>query len=232
MNAVDRLVLPLDVPTLADARPWLDKLAGDVGVFKVGLELFTAEGPQALAEVHSHGARSFLDLKLHDIPATMARATTAAVAQKAAYLTVHAAAGPTALRAVAEAARGSSTQVLAVTVLTSMSDDDLHATGVAGVLAEVVLQRAEMALDAGIDGFVCSPLECAALRGRLGRDVTLVVPGIRPSGSEVDDQTRNATPADAIRNGADLLVVGRPIRNAHDPVAAARAIVDEIARTT
>ena len=104
--------------------------------------------------MHSHGARSFLDLKLHDIPATMARATTAAVAQKAAYLTVHAAAGPTALRAVAEAARGSSTQVLAVTVLTSMSDYDLHATGVDSVLAEVVLQRAEMALDAGIDGVI------------------------------------------------------------------------------
>lgn len=229
MNAIDRLVLPLDVPTLADARPWLDRLAGDVGVFKVGLELFTAEGPKALAEVHSHGARSFLDLKLHDIPATMSRATAAAVAQNAAYLTVHAAAGPTALRAVAEVARDSSMQLLAVTVLTSMSDSELKQTGMSGSVADTVVQRVEMALDAGIDGFVCSALECETLRSRFGDGITLVVPGIRPAGSSGDDQTRRATPAEAIRSGADLLVVGRPIRNADDPVAAARAIVDEIA---
>lgn len=230
MDAIDRLVLPLDVPTLADARPWLDRLAGDVGVFKVGLELFTAEGPAALAEVHSHGARSFLDLKLHDIPATMSRATIAAVAQNAAYLTVHTAAGPTALREVAAAARGSSLQLLAVTVLTSMSDSDLQQTGVELSITDAVVRRVEMALETGIDGFVCSPLECAELRSRFGQDITLVVPGIRPAGSASDDQTRRATPTEAIAAGADLLVVGRPIRNASDPVAAARAIVHEIAQ--
>lgn len=230
MNPVDRLVLPLDVPSLSDAQRWVELMRGHVGVFKVGLELFTAVGPSALNAVHSAGARSFLDLKLHDIPATMARATQAAVAQGASYLTVHTAAGPTALAAVAEVARGTQTKLLGVSVLTSMSQSDLEKTQVQGSIADVVVERVVMAVDAGLDGFVCSPLECAVLRERFGTAITLVVPGIRPAGSAADDQTRRATPSEAVARGADLLVVGRPIRNADDPVAAAQAIVTEIAR--
>lgn len=204
-------------------------MRGHVGVFKVGLELFTAVGPSALDAVHSAGARSFLDLKLHDIPATMARATHAAVAQGTSYLTVHTAAGPTALAAVAEVARGTDTKLLGVSVLTSMSPSDLEKTQVQGSIADVVVKRVAMAVDAGLDGFVCSPLECAVLREHFGSAITLVVPGIRPADSAADDQTRRATPSEAVARGADLLVVGRPIRNADDPVAAAQAIVAEIA---
>ncbi len=223
----DRLILPLDVDSLAEAKLWGERLGDEVGLFKVGLQLYTAHGPEA---VRSFGAeRVFLDLKLHDIPATMAKATAVAASQNVALLTVHASAGPDALREVAKAAKGSNTRILAVTVLTSMSEGNLDAVGLAGPIQDAALRLADVALNAGIDGLVCSPHECLALRKRFGADPLLVVPGVRPAGSAADDQTRRATPAEAIRWGASQLVVGRPIRHASDPVAAARAIVREIA---
>jgi orotidine-5'-phosphate decarboxylase len=228
LAARDRLVFPLDVPDLASAQGWIDRLAGEVGVFKVGLELFVAAGPEAVRAVHAVGARCFLDLKVHDIPATMAAATARAVAADVAFLTVHAAAGPSALRAVAEIARGSATQLLAVTVLTSLDDAELAAIGLAA--PEPTARRlARVARDAGVRGLVCSPHEVAALREELGPEGVLMVPGIRPGGSSHGDQKRTATPEEAMRAGADYLVVGRPIREASDPVAAARSVVAAIA---
>ncbi|GAB4210598.1 MAG: orotidine-5'-phosphate decarboxylase [Sandaracinaceae bacterium] len=224
----DRLVFPLDVPDLASACGWIERLSGEVGVFKVGLELFVAAGPDAVRAVHDAGARCFLDLKLHDIPATMAAATSRAVAEGVAFLTVHAAAGPSALRAVADAAQGSQTQLLAVTVLTSLDASELAAIGLDA--PEPTARRlARIARDAGVMGLVCSPHEVASLREQVGPSGVLVVPGVRPSGAAAGDQKRIASPEAAIRAGADYLVVGRPIREATDPVEAARALVRAIA---
>jgi len=227
-SAVDRLVFPLDVPDLADARRWIATLAGHVGVFKVGLELFTAVGPDAVRAVHDAGAKCFLDLKLHDIPATMAGAVRSACDLGVAYLTVHAVSGPTALRAVVEAS-GGRTQLLAVTVLTSMDEAELSTLGLPGSAEDNVLRFARLATSSGVSGLVCSPHECAPIRAALGRDVVLMVPGVRPAGAALGDQKRAATPATAIASGADLLVVGRPIRNAPDPLRAAAEVVAEIA---
>jgi orotidine-5'-phosphate decarboxylase len=224
----ERIVFPLDVADLEEAKAWIDRLRDEVGVFKVGLELFTAFGPAAVELVHAHGAACFLDLKLHDIPATMAGATRAAVRRGVRYLTVHASAGRAALRAVAEVARGSSTTVLAVTVLTSLDEDDCEAVGFRGGPAESASRLAVLARDAGVGGVVCSPHEVRWIRDLLGPSGVVVVPGIRPAGSEHGDQRRVATPEVAIAAGADLLVVGRPIRNASDPRAAAAAIAAEI----
>jgi len=227
-SARERLVLPLDVPTLSEARALVAELSGEVGVFKVGLELFTAEGPRAVEAVLHAGARCFLDLKLHDIPATMAGAVRSAVRLGVHYLTLHAAAGPEGLARSAEAAAGSDTTLLAVTVLTSMDAAQLAATGHAEPPASLVERYAALAIESGVPGLVCSPEECRALRARFGEGPVLMVPGIRPAGSDVGDQKRIATPAEAIAAGASLLVVGRPIRAAEDRVAAARAVVAEI----
>ncbi len=228
MKPNERLALALDVPDLASAMPWIERMGAEVGVLKVGLELFTAEGPAAVRAVQAAGARCFLDLKLHDIPATIARSVAAARRLGVDYLTVHASNGRAGLEAAAEAA-GDDLTLLAVTVLTSFSGEDLDAIGLEGPPARAVTRLARLAVDAGIKGLVCSPEECAALRTELGPAPVLVVPGIRPEGTSRDDQRRAATPARAIADGADLLVVGRPIRSASDPVAAARGIVAEIA---
>lgn len=228
-RGAERIVLALDVDGLDEARRWIDLLQGEVGVFKVGLELYTAAGPAAVEAVHRAGAHCFLDLKLHDIPATMASAARAAAKQGVKYLTVHASAGPAALREVARAVEGTATTILAVTVLTSLDTAELGAIGLAGTPADAALRLARIARDAGVHGLVCSPHEVAELRGVVGSRGVLVVPGVRPAGSEVGDQRRVATPAATIRAGADLLVVGRPIRGVSDPRAAARAIADEIA---
>ena len=225
----DRLAFALDVASMQGARALLDRLRGEVGVVKVGLELFTAAGPSAVEAVRAIGARCFLDLKLHDIPNTMARGAAAASKLGVSLLTVHAAAGPSALAATQRAVRNSETQLLAVTVLTSLDEAELAAAGIAADPGVLVEQRARMALDAGIRGFVCSPQEAARVRALAGPDATIVTPGIRPAGSEAGDQRRISTPADAIRSGASILVVGRPIREARDPADAARRIVAEIA---
>ena len=229
LSPLDRLVFPLDVADLAEARTWVAQMQGSVGVFKVGLELFTAVGPDAVRVVHDAGGRCFLDLKLHDIPATMAGAVRSAVALGVDYLTVHTSAGPSAMRAVADVANGSKTTLLGVTVLTSMDEAEIGAVGLAGTPAEAVERLARMATSNGLRGLVCSPHECARLRAALGADVALVVPGIRPAGAALGDQKRAATPSVAIRDGADLLVVGRPIRDAADPKLAAAEVVAEIA---
>jgi orotidine-5'-phosphate decarboxylase len=226
--AKERLVLPLDVPDLDGAAALVSRLHGEVGVFKVGLELFTAAGPAAVEVVHDVGAQCFLDLKLHDIPATMAGAVASAAELGVKYLTLHALAGRRALAAAREAADGGPTRLLAVTVLTSLDDEELGELGMAGT-DDVVRRLARVSVDEGIDGLVCSARECEDLRRTLGADPLLVVPGIRPAGVDARDQRRTATPAAAIERGADLLVVGRPIREAADPVAAARAVVADIA---
>lgn len=225
----DRIVFPLDVSSLDEARRWLDRLGTEVGVYKVGLELFTAVGPAAVEAVHDAGAACFLDLKLHDIPATVASAVRSAAAMGVRYLTLHASAGPAALAAAVESAGDTETQLLAVTVLTSLDQSALDAIGLSGAPAEAVSRLAAVAHQVGIDGFVCSPHEVATLREQLGAGATLVVPGVRPKGTATGDQRRTATPAEARAAGADLLVIGRPIRLADDPIAAARAIADEIA---
>jgi len=226
----ERLIFALDVPALAEARPLVERLHADVGVFKVGLELYTASGPAALQLVHGTGRGSFLDLKLHDIPATVARAVAAAAELGASYLTVHAAAGPVALHEAVRAAEGSGLQLLAVTVLTSSDEQVLSAIGLTGPLSAAVSRLAKLAVDSGVPGLVCSAAECAQLRRELGQDVLLVTPGVRPAGSAAQDQKRVATPASALGAGADLLVVGRPIRDAAQPELAARSIVQEIAQ--
>jgi orotidine-5'-phosphate decarboxylase len=223
-----RLVFPLDVPDLDEARDWVRLLSGRVGVFKVGLELFTATGPASVAVVREAGAACFLDLKLHDIPATMAGAVRRAADLGVRFLTVHTAAGPRALRAAAEAAAGSGTTLLGVTVLTSLDDDELQAIGLPAPAEAAASRLGALARQAGVPGIVCSAHELPRLRRELGPEVVLVVPGIRPAGDQPGDQRRVATPVDAVRAGADLLVVGRPIRNAADPVAAAAAIAMDI----
>ncbi|MFO0758246.1 MAG: orotidine-5'-phosphate decarboxylase [Byssovorax sp.] len=227
----ERLVFPLDFGSLDEARASAAALAPHIGVLKVGLELFVREGPAAVRLGDELGLDVFLDLKLHDIPETVERAVASAAALGARYLTVHAAGGAAMLaRAAARAAQAPRPlTLLAVTVLTSLDAADLAAQHVQGTPADHVLRLARLAWGAGIRGFVTSPAEVGALREALGPEALLVTPGVRPAGAEAGDQKRIATPAAAIRAGADLLVVGRPIRDAADPPAAARAITAEIA---
>jgi orotidine-5'-phosphate decarboxylase len=230
-----RLVYPLDYPSLAAARAGgaliAPLIAPSVGVLKVGLELFVRAGPDAVAVGRELGRDVFLDLKLHDIPETVERAVASAAELGARYLTLHAAGGSAMLaRAAERAAKATSPlTLLAVTVLTSLDAGDLAAQGLAADATSHALRLARLAWDAGVRGFVTSPSEVAALRRELCREALLVTPGVRPAGAEAGDQKRVATPAAAIAAGADLLVVGRPIRDAADPLAAARAVVDDIA---
>ncbi|WP_437563812.1 orotidine-5'-phosphate decarboxylase [Sorangium sp. So ce542] len=231
-----RLVFALDFATLDEARAAAARVAPSVGVLKVGLELFVREGPAAIEMGRSLGLDVFLDLKLHDIPETVARAVSSAAAYGVRYLTVHAAGGAEMLRRAAqEAARSQDLILLAVTVLTSLDAGDLAAQGVEGSASDHVVRLAQLARGAGVHGFVASPQEVPALREALGRAELIVTPGVRlgpgQDGARADDQKRIATPSAAISAGADLLVVGRPIRDAADPLATARSIVQEIAHT-
>jgi orotidine-5'-phosphate decarboxylase len=225
-GAAARIIPALDTGDPARAEALAGALAPHCGVLKVGLELFCAAGPAAVAAMRRH-APVFLDLKLHDIPNTVAGALSSLLALRPAMVTLHAGGGPAMLaaaRAAAERAGAERPLLLAVTVLTSMDDAALAATGVAGTAAEQVLRLARMALGAGADGLVCSPREVALLRAELGPGPALVVPGIRPPGSAAGDQARTATPAEAVAAGADWIVLGRPITGAPDPAAAAVAI--------
>lgn len=230
LSARERLVFPLDYGSLDEARASATKLAPHVGVLKVGLELFVREGPSAARLGEELGLQVFLDLKLHDIPETVERAVASASALGVRYLTVHAAGGAAMLsRAVARAAQAPRPlTLLAVTLLTSLDASDLDAQHIEGPPGDYVLRLARLAWGAGVRGFVASPAEAARLREALGPEALLVTPGIRPAGADAGDQKRIATPAKAIADGADLLVVGRPIRDAADPTAAARAVVAEI----
>lgn len=228
--ARDRLIFALDLPTLDQAEEAVDTLAGEVGVFKVGLELFVKAGPPAVARAARYGHPVFLDLKLHDIEATVDGAVGSAAALGVRYLTVHAGGGPGMVeRAVRRAeAESPELRILAVTVLTSLTQADLRAVGIPASPAEQVLLLARRAIDSGAHGLVCSAEEVAQLRTTLGPSPILVTPGIRPSGTDSLDQKRTSTPSSAIQSGASLLVVGRPIRDAKDRVQAARAVVSEI----
>jgi orotidine-5'-phosphate decarboxylase len=229
-EARKRLVFPLDYGSLDEARPRTLEIAQAVGVLKIGLELFVREGAPAVSFGRSLGLDVFLDLKLHDIPETVARAVRAAAALGARYITVHAAGGTAMLRRAVTEAEGADSPltVLAVTVLTSLDAEDLAAQGTPVSPRDQVLRLARLAWDAGVRGFVASPAEAAPLRAALGPDALIVTPGIRPAKSDAFDQKRIATPTQAIADGADLLVVGRPIRDAEDPLAAAVAVVEEI----
>lgn len=230
-----RLAFPLDYPTLDHARRGAEAVRSSVGVLKVGLELFVSEGPKAVALGRELQCEVFLDLKLHDIPETVERAVASAAALGARFLTIHGSGGPRMLEAAARRAQRENTGLvlLAVTVLTSLDASDLAATGVSGGTAEQALRLARLAQQSGVNGLVCSVAEVARLRAELGPSAVLVTPGIRPAGSAGgDDQKRVGTPADAIRSGSSLLVVGRPIRDAVDPAAAARAVLNEIAEAS
>jgi orotidine-5'-phosphate decarboxylase len=225
-----RLAFPLDYPTLEAARRGAAEVAPSVGVLKVGLELFVKEGPAAVRIGHELRRDVFLDLKLHDIPATVDAAVASAAAHGVKFLTVHAFGGPEMIeRAVRRAeAEAPDLTILAVTVLTSLSADDLRSLSVSVSPSEEVVSLAKMAANAGARGFVCSPVELVAVRAAVGPEAVIVTPGIRPAGSAANDQKRTGTPGDAIRAGATILVVGRPIRDAADPERAARGVLDEI----
>jgi orotidine-5'-phosphate decarboxylase len=230
----DCIIFPLDVSTEVEAKRFVELLADRVGMFKVGLELFVRCGPEMVRFIHSTGAAGvFLDLKLHDIPATVSRAMKGIVQLGATLATVHCGENPRMLEAAVSASAGC-VGVLGITVLTSVSARDIATAGfredLAADLSRLVLKRAEMARDAGCAGIVCSALEVRAIKAALGRDFLAVTPGIRPAwaAGESDDQRRVATPADAVKAGSDFLVIGRPIRDAQDPRAAALNIADEI----
>jgi len=225
----NRLIAALDTPSRADAEALVGKLEGVPSWVKCGLELFCAEGPSIVRELTSRGLHVMLDLKLHDIPETVARSTAKVAGLGAGLLTVHASGGHAMLAAAVKAAReAGDTKVLAVTVLTSLDDHDLAQIGAIGPVAELVKKRALLAVAAGCDGIVASPHEVTVLRGVVPAGFLIVTPGVRPEGSAAGDQKRVMTPRQARAAGADLVVIGRPLRDAGNPAAAARAIVEEL----
>jgi orotidine-5'-phosphate decarboxylase len=228
VNARERLIVALDVPEEALAMVLVDALAGEVGMFKVGSQLFTAAGPDVVRGIVAKGEHVFLDLKFHDIPNTVAGAVASAARLGVSLITVHGLGGRAMLEAAAGAIPAMGTRLLAITVLTSHDEKTLGEVGVGRPLGEEVRELARLARSAGIDGVVASPHEVPLLREACGKDMLIVTPGIRPARARSGDQARAATPAAALAAGADYLVVGRPITEARDPAAAARAIVDEM----
>jgi orotidine-5'-phosphate decarboxylase len=246
-RARQKLILALDFPSMAGALDLAKSLAGVVGMFKVNIHLFTSAGPTALEQLRPLGPKFFLDLKFHDIPNTVAGAVSAAVQLPGIQLlNVHTLGGFEMMKAAAAAAAQSKPEksdrpkLLGVTILTSMDDAALKKVGIAGPATTRVVKLARLAKQAGLDGVVASPQEVRAIRRACGKDFLIVVPGVRPqldggtkpsrkSRARVDDQARVATPAEAIRAGADYLVIGRPISAAPDPEVAAKAILEEIA---
>lgn len=228
-SARERVIVALDVPDRRALEAFLDRLEGQPAFYKIGLELFVAEGPAIIEVVRKRGGKVFLDLKLHDISETVGRAVRSAAALGVQMLTVHAGGGRDMLTRAAEAARSASSPltILAVTLLTSLGTEDLAADGINGSVAEVVARRAALAASAGVGGLVCSPQEVTQARAA-GQDLLLVVPGVRPAGAALGDQKRVATPAATIAAGADFLVVGRPVRDAASPAQAFADIVREI----
>lgn len=212
-----KIILALDVDSHKQALRWVKLLYPQVKIFKVGLELYTACGPRIIKDIRSLGAEVFLDLKFNDIPHTMARAAGEVLKYKPAMFTVHALAGPAALKEVADACRRSKTKILGVTLLTSICQHFLQELGIKRKLSEEVLYLARMAKRSGLDGVVCSVREAALLRKELPKDFLLVTPGIRPVEAKNDDQMRSATAEEALKAGSDFLVVGRPILEAPDP---------------
>ena len=227
----ERLIVALDVSSAGEAQKIVRSLGEAVETYKVGMQLYTAEGPVVVRDLIASGRKVFLDLKYHDIPNTVAGAVREAAQLGVSMLTVHASGGSKMLKAAAEAARDSASglQLLAVTVLTSMNEDDLHESGVQAGIQEQAVRLASIALGARCAGVVSSAREAKCLREKLGREFLLVTPGVRPAGAEHGDQARVVTPAEAIAAGATHIVVGRPITAAKNPTVAAETILKEIA---
>jgi orotidine-5'-phosphate decarboxylase len=222
----ERLIVALDMPDVAQAQKLVDEIGDGVSFYKVGMELAYGGGLEFVTRLAASGRKVFLDLKLHDIPNTVERAVAQVARLGATFLTVHA--YPQTMRAAAAGRQGSNLKLLGVSVLTSCDDADLKDAGYAYGVSALVAKRGAQARDAKVDGLVASAAETTMLRARLGDDLLLVIPGIRPAGAENADQKWVATPARAIRDGADYLVVGRPVTQAPDPRAAAQSIVAEI----
>ena len=232
-EARKKIIFALDVESRADAERWVSLLTGHVGMFKVGKQLFTACGPDVIRMIRERGGEVFLDLKYHDIPNTVAMATVEAARLGATLCNLHALGGYEMMAATRQAldreCRGKERpRVLAVTILTSSTEETLKGVGINLPVSEMVVKLAKLAQSAGIDGVVASPLEVPLIREACGKDFLIVTPGVRPLFAAVNDQKRIMTPADAVKAGADYLVIGRPIAAAPDPVAACVAIIDEI----
>lgn len=230
-----KLIVALDVDTKEKAVFLVKKLREDVGIFKIGSELFTSCGPDVIKEVKSNGCEVFLDLKFHDIPNTVARSAIAAVRSGALIFNVHALGGADMMKKAAEAVAKEARalkiekpKIIAVTVLTSMDENNLKKIGIDDNMENQVLRLAKLARESGMDGVVASPSETGLIRKSIGKDFLIVTPGVRPSWAAVNDQKRIAAPKEAIENGADFIVVGRPITEAADPVSAAKKVLEEI----
>lgn len=232
-QAREKVIFALDIDKLADVDRWAELLAGHVGMFKVGKQLFTAGGPATVERVRARGIDVFLDLKYHDIPNTVAMAGIEAARLGAKLFNVHALGGYDMMARTAEEVRkgagASGTRILAVTILTSSTEQTLREVGIDRPVPEMVVRLAMLAKKAGIDGVVASPQEVGIIREACGTDFLVVTPGVRPATASADDQKRIMTPGEAVAAGADYLVIGRPISAVPDPVAACRAIVEEIA---
>jgi orotidine-5'-phosphate decarboxylase len=232
-DARSKLIVALDLPDRSSALESVERLSGHVGFFKIGLELFTREGPRLVEEIRDRGEKVFLDLKLHDIPNTVRGAVRSACRLGVQMLTVHASGGPAMLSAASQEAQSSASSplLLAVTALTSLSEAEINAMGIAGSVEQWVDRLAAMAQNSGIPGIVASSKELSLLRSKFGSTLQFVIPGIRPAGAALQDQSRTATPGEAIRGGANYIVVGRPILQAPDPADAADSIVKEILKS-
>jgi orotidine-5'-phosphate decarboxylase len=222
----DRIIVALDLPTKKEALELVEELDGQISFFKIGLQLYTAEGSEIVREVSSTGSKVFLDLKLHDIPNTVARAVESASRFGVQMLTIHLSGGSEMVRAAA-AARVNNMLLLGVTVLTSATEETLREIGIQDKIDNQVLRLAKLGIEAGIDGVVASPHEIKPLRREFGDKIKIVVPGIRPSWSEPGDQRRTMTPCEALEAGADYLVIGRPIIGHPNPNEAVAKILDE-----
>ena len=233
-DAKDKIIVALDVENMAAALKLVELLHDDVGAFKIGKQLFTAAGPDAVSSMHGLGGRVFLDLKFHDIPTTVAKASVEAARLGVFMFNMHALGGLAMMQESVRAVRaepGIQQQplMIAVTVLTSMGPDDLKPLGITLPVDELVVRLALLARDAGMSGVVASPREIGLIKKACGTDFLVVTPGIRPAGAEANDQKRAMTPQEAVQAGADFIVVGRPITHAPDPKAAARSIAEEMA---
>ena len=232
-EARSKIIFALDVEGFAEAEHWVSTLTGHVGMFKVGKQLFTGHGPDIVRMVQNFGGDVFLDLKYHDIPNTVAMASVEAARLGAKLINLHALGGYEMMAKTVEALGHEfpgreRSRVLAVTILTSSTGETLREVGIEHPVAEMVVRLAKLAHKAGIDGVVASPLEVSLIREACGPDFLIVTPGVRPAFAAADDQKRIMTPGEAVRAGADYLVIGRPISAAKDPLAAAEAIVQEI----
>ena len=227
VSARDRLIVVLDVPTQTEALNLVRDLSPEVGFFKIGLQLYTAHGPEIVRDILASGTKVFLDLKLHDIPNTVARAVDSAVQLGVQMLTIHLSGGPEMIRAAVKARRNN-LSILGVTVLTSATEETLREIGVSDKIDDYVLRLAKVGVAGGIDGLVASPREVKMLRAQFGAKIKLVVPGIRPSWAEAGDQKRFMTPRQALDAGADYLVIGRPIIAHSRPREAVTKILNEV----